>query len=330
MNNQTFPYLYIRRIEARTVITALKKTKRHRSAPGVNLMLLCVIGLLIVGFLGISIYSGLQAFMESDLQRISMNAAMVGASQYYSSPSGSATAPKPDSATAIATATATFNALASNSSLNGFSPTIVSVTNNDSNDSITVASKAVIPTGFMGPIGIDQIEVNATSTARALMYKPTIFVGPIKILPDGTTLASYSQTVTLAFPLVDGPGNDLYVEENEADQQGYVIEACNDTECYDVTSAATPVGTSQILTVNGVKVIYGTAMIDIGKAGVRKASKIRFTHDNQFDSYNKGVLNPTAAAPDPLIIQRMMLFGYAGTCVDSSNCGIPAGFVPVF
>lgn len=312
------------------MIPSLNKPKRHLSAPGVNLMLLCVVGALIVGFLGISIYSGLQAFLESDLQRISMNAAMVGASQYYRSPSGSATTPAPDSANAIATATQTFNALASNSSLNGFSPTIVSVTNNDSNDSITVASKATIPTGFMAPIGISQIEVNATSTARALMYEPTIFVGPIKILPDGVTLASYSQTVTLAFPLVDGPGNDLYVEGNEADQQGYVIEACNDAECYDVTRAATPVGTSKLATVNGVQVLYGTAMIDIGKVGVRKASKIRFTHDNQFDSYNKGVLNPVAAAPDPLVIQRMMLFGYASSCVDSATCGVPAGFVPVF
>jgi hypothetical protein len=312
------------------VIPTLRKTKRRCSAPGVNLMLLCVVGLLIIGFLGVSIYSGLQAFMESDLQRISMNAAMVGASQYYSSPSGSATAPTPDSANAIATATQTFNALASNSSLNGFSPTIVSVTNNDSNDSITVASKAVIPTGFMSPIGISEIEVNATSTARALKYEPTVFVGPIKILPDGTTLDSYSQTVTLAFPLVDGPGNDLYVEQDSVDQQGYIIEACNDSECYDVTSAATPVGTSQLLTVNGTQVICGTAMIDIGKVGVRKASKIRFTHNNQFDSYNKGALNPAPTVPTPLVIKRLMLFGYAGTCVDSTNCGVPAGFVPVF
>lgn len=312
------------------MIPIAKQTQRRLSSPGSNLMMLCAVGVLIVGFLGISVYSGLQAFMESDLQRVSMNAALIGASQYYKSPTGSATAPTPDVGGATAAATAAFNQLTSSSSINGFSPSIVSVTNNDSNDSITVAAKASIDTGFMTPIGISKIEVNATSTARALKYEPTNFIGPVTINPDGSTLSTYSQTVTLAFPLVDGPGNDLYVEQISTDQQGYVVEACNDTNCYDVTSAATPVGTSQLLSVNGVKALYGTALIDIGAAGVHKATKLRFTHSNNFDSYSAGTKNPTATAPNPLVIQRIMLFGYAGTCVSSSNCGVPAGFDPVF
>jgi len=311
-------------------IPHIKQTLRRRSNPGANLMLLCAVALMIVGFLGISIYSGLQNFMESDLQRISMNAAMVGASRYYKSATGSATAPTPDSGGAISAATQTFNTLTSNSSINGFSPSLTSVTNNDTTDTITVAAKASLDTGFLSPIGISTIEVNATSTARALKYQPTNFTGPVKITPDGASVDTYSETMTLAFPLVDGPGNDLYVEQDFANQQGYVVEACNDTDCYDVTSAATPVGSSQLKAVNGVQALYGTAMIDIGKAGVRKASKLRFTHSNNFDTYNQGALGPVPTAPNPLIIQRVMLFGYAASCVSATNCGVPAGFDPVF
>jgi hypothetical protein len=315
-------------IEAPNLIPVTRKTLRRRSHSGSNLMLLCAVGTMIVGFMGISIYSGLQTFMESDLQRLSMNAALVGASRYYKS--DAATAPAPDSGGAITAATQTFNTLVANSSLKGFNPSLVSVTNNDSTDSVTVTSKASMDTGFLAPIGIKKFEVNATSTARALKYQPTNFTGPVKITPDGTTVDTYSQTLTLAFPLTDGPGNDLYVEQDSANQQGYVIEACNDTDCYDVTSAASPVGTSQLLTVNGVQVLYGTAMIDIGKAGVRKASKLRFTHANNFDSYNLGVLNPAPTAPNPLVIRKVMLFGYAGTCVSPTSCGVPAGFDVVF
>jgi hypothetical protein len=301
--------------------------KRHS---GSNLMMLCAVGLLIVGFLGISIYTGLQGFVESDLQRVSMNAALVGASAYYTSPSGSATAPVANAANATSVATTAFNQLVANSSLNGFNPTLVSVTSNDTTDSVTVTAKAKMETNILGTIGIKSIEVNAVSTARALKYEPTGFTGPISILPDGTTLASYSNTLSLVFPLIDGPGNDLYLEQNYADQQGYVIEACNDTDCYDVTSAATPVGTGHTATVNGSLVVYGSAMVDIGKIGVRKASKLRFTHSNQFTPYNKGALNAAPTAPDPLVIRRVMIFGYAGTCVSATNCGVPAGFSPVF
>lgn len=308
----------------------LKHPVQRKRSAGSNLMMLCAVAVVIVGFMGISIYTGLQAFMESDLQRISMNAALVGAAAYYKSPSGSATAPTPDTGGANAAATAAFNQLVANSSLKGFNTKFISVTNNDGNDSVTVTAQSSIGASFLAPMGIKTIEVNAVSTARALKYEPTAFTGPISILPDGATLPSYSQTLTLAFPLVDGPGNDLYLEQDFALQQGYIVEACSNTECYDITKAATPVGTSHLATVNGEQVIYGTAMIDIGKAGVHKATKLRFTHCNLFDSYNKGVLNPKAAAPTPLEIKRVMLFGYAGTCVSATNCGIPAGFTPVF
>lgn len=313
--NQTFP------------ITHRKIAKPRKKQLGANLAILCAVAVLIIGFMGISIYTGLQAFIEGDLQRASMNAAMAGAAAYYGQTDGTGR-PKPDSGGAQGIATSTFNAITSNSSLGGFNAS-ATASSNDANDSITVTAKAGIGTPLLAPLGITAIETNAKATARALKYEPSQFTGPLKILPVDGNIGSYSRVIELAFPVVDGPGTDIYIEQDAAMQQGYVLEACNDTECYNLTPGATKVGTSQILTVNGMPVVYGTAVFDMGKAGVRKASKLRITHCNQFDYYNAGAGPTPTPTATPLTIKRIMLFGYAGACVDDQNCPIPAGFAPV-
>jgi hypothetical protein len=311
--------------EKRIVQPACKRIRKK--SQGANLAILCAMSVMIIGFMGISIYTGLHAFIEGDLQRASMNAALAGAAAYYGKTDGTGK-PTADSAGAQSTATTTFNSITSNSSLKGFSAT-ATVASADNNDSVTVTAQAKIPTAFLAPIGITAIETTAKSTARALRYEPTQFTGPLKVLPVAGNIASYSKVIDLAFPLVDGPGSDLYLEMDAASQQGYVVEACNDTECYNLTPGATKVGTSQILTVNGMPVIYGTAVIDLAKAGVRKASKLRITHCNQFDFYNAGAGPTPTPTATPLTIRRILMFGYAGACVDDKTCSIPAGFAPV-
>lgn len=310
-----------------TTLTIIKR-KRHR---GANLALLCGVALLILGFMGICIYTGLQAFMEGDLQRTAMNAAMAGASRYYS---GLGTSGKPTANAGNATgyAQSTFQGIVSNSSLGGFGASIVSVASNDSNDSVTVTAKATLGTGLLSPVGISQIQVNSTATARAVRYEPTAFTGPIEIEPDGTTLASYSRILELAFPLTDGEGTDLYVEQPAEAQQGYVVEACNRETCYNIVGAATPVGTSQIIAgPGGERLIYGTATFDLRKVGVNKATRLRFTHGGNFEEpyYNAGAETEYEATAIPLTIQRVMIFNHASACVSSDNCPIPAGFAPV-
>lgn len=307
--------------------TPVTPVRRKRSR-GANLAILAAVGAMLVGFMGISLYTGVQAFLQNDLQRVTTGAAMAGAAAYYSAvgPGGK---PTPNPAGARTIATNAFNTAVSNGSLNGFNAQIVNISNNDSTDSITITSQGTLNTPFLAPIGISQIQANATATARALKYEPTIFTGPVRIEPVSTQLESYSQTIQLAFPMVDGPGNDLYVEQDASMQQGYIVEACNNTQCYSLVPGATPVGTSQILTVNGVQAIYGTAIIDLERAGVRKGDKLRFTHANNFDSYNSGALNPVPLVPTPLEIRRVFIFGYAGACADAQTCSVPAGFEPV-
>lgn len=314
--------------KANQIIIKSRVRIRRRKLRGANLALLLAVAMMLVALLGISIYSGLQAFIQNDLQRVTTSAALAGASAYYSSVGADGKpAPNPDLAKTIAT-TAFDNAVTS-TSLRGFNAQVLNVSHNDSNDSITITSNASVATPFLAVVGIQSIQANARASARALKYEPTRFTGPVSILPDSANINSYSRTIQLAFPMVDGPGNDIYVEQDSALQQGVVVEACNDTECYNLAPGMTPVGTSQLLSLGGAQVLFGTAVIDLQRAGVRKGDKLRFTHANQFDSYNAGVMNPVPAVPTPLVIRRVFVFGYAGNCVDTTNCSIPAGFEPV-
>jgi|GEM_PF-2147559 len=315
-------------IESPSLIPPVMPVRRKRQS-GANLALLCMMGVIILGFVGVCMYGGMQAYVEGDLQKASMGAAMAGAAAYYGKTDAQGS-PAPDSAGAISAATTAFNSAVSNSSLKGFNVTLNGVNNNDSNDSITVDAKATISLPFLGLVGISQMQVNALATAGALRYEPTLYTGPVKILPVAGDINSYSANMKLNFPLVDGPGTDLYVEQDAALQQPYVVEVCNSASCYNVGAGATPVGTSQKITLaDGSVAIVGTAAIDLQKAGVRKGSMLRFTHGNVFDSWTNGAANAPPTVATPLTIRRVMLFGYGSACVDKDTCYLPQGFVPV-
>lgn len=304
------------------------KTYRYACQKGSIMLLFAAMAVMLIAFMGVTIYSGLQTFIQQDLQRVSMNAAMVGAASYYQD-KGANGKPVANGTAARNKALATFRNIVNASSLGGFSPT-ATVTNNDASDSVTVSAVATFGTSLLAPVGINTIEAKAESTARALKYEPTKFTGSISILPDETDIASYSQVIDLTFPMVDGPGNDLYIEQDAATQQGYIVEACNNTNCYNLVSAATLIGSSQRLIVDGgEQAIYGSAIFDLSMAGVRKASKIRITHANNFDLYNAGVLQPAPTVPTPLELRKIMIFGYAGACASSIHCAVPGGFAPV-
>jgi hypothetical protein len=290
---------------------------------------------MLIGFMGIAVFTGLQGYLEGDLQRVSMNAALAGASAYYGA-SDATGRPIPNISLAKDTAKTTFNTIMNNSSLKGFGATIQNITNNSDDDSITVQSTASLTTPLLAPIGITLIETHASATARAVRYEPTLFIQDqsLSLSPQAGNIASYSKILDLTFPLTDGPGNDLYIEQDPGRQQGYVAEACNQQQCYDLVPAAQTVGSSHKEIVNGVQVIYGTAIFDLAKVGVRKASKIRITHanPNPFNYYNAGdgpYLLPATARNAPFI-SRIMLFGYASACVKQGVCPIPAGFMPVY
>ena len=299
---------------------------RHR---GANLAILCCVAAMIVAFMGISIYTGLQAYLQNEIQKAATTSAMSGAAVYYSSP-GPQGKPAPNQGAAIAAATSTFNSITQNSrALKGFGIALNGpITSNDNNDSITVNARGSMGTPFLAPIGINSITMDGAGTARALKYEPTNFIGPVSIIPTDD-IGSFQRVVELDFPMVDGPGTDLYVEQLA--QQPYDIEACNPDMCYDLEPGASPVGTSRKVDVPGAgtRLMLGTFTIDLGAAKVNKATQLRITHGNIFTSFYAGQDQILQVYPTPLNVDRIMIFGYAGVCPNKDNCPIPAGFSPV-
>jgi hypothetical protein len=286
---------------------------------------------LLVAMLGISIYVGLQAFVQSEIQKAASTAALAGASLYYSGNAGGLPEPDPNKAKDVARRVFT-SIVANSGALKGLGVKLIDVTANDKNDSITVKANGSFGTALLAPVGIKKIDMTASGTARALKYIAAgvnSSVGPITLIPDGT-MKSMQQTLDLAFPLVDNPGTDLYIEQYQ--QVQYVVEACNSEVCYDLVSAAKPIGTGKIIksgTKDGTDVIVGSCTIDLAKAGVRKASKLRFTHGNFFASSYSGSKQVLSTYPTPVLLPAVYLYGYASVCPNENTCPVPAGFSPV-
>lgn len=302
----------------------------RRKYRGANLAILAGVSIMIVGFMGIAIYTGLQAYVQNEIQKAASTAAMAGAASYYTAVDGATGRPMPNAGKAQQVAEQTFDQIiASSGALRGFGVARTSVTTNDGTDSVTVSAQGSLPTAFLAPIGITSIQMSADGTARALKYDVTAMVGPITMMPDGSN-ASMQRTVDLVFPLVDNEGTDIYVEQSA--QVEYAVEACNDVECYDLMPGATAIGSGQIKASAmdpGVQVAIGSITIDLERALVNKATKLRFTHGNVYKT-NYGGGNPILQTqPTPLTLDRVFVFGYSGVCPDANRCPIPAGFAPV-
>lgn len=290
---------------------------------GSSLILMVVLLVLIVAFMGISIYSGTQAFLVNEAQKNASSAAMAGAAYYYRlDEAGQAV---PNAGYAMQTARETFTRAAGASALGSTGFQIESLSDTGSGG-INLQVSGALGTSLLAPVGIQEMEVNSEATARALQFVPTEETGPITILPLGGNIATYSRRVNFAFPVMDGPGYDMVIRMNPADQQGYVVEACTETECYDLGPGARPIGTSVIRNVDGATIVYGSAVFDFRQAGVNKFVGLRITHGNQFDWYSNGALQPPSLEPQILTIDDIAIMGYAGACVQPGQCTVPAGY----
>jgi hypothetical protein len=77
----------------------------------------------------------------------------------------------------------------------------------------------------------------------------------------------------------------------------------------------------------GADLIVGDAWIDLEKAKVRKATKLRFTHGQIYaNNYGGGGSTYLQMWETPLNIQPVVIYGYSGMCPNANNCPVPAGF----
>ena len=290
---------------------------RHR---GSSLAIFAAFLVTLVALIGIVLFTSVQALLHHELQQASSAAAKAGAAYYYSGVSVNNRALR-DPATAAQVAENTFNNLAANSSiLRGFQATLSGsrVTTDASQDSVTVESRVLFGTPLLAPIGINNVELTTRESARSVKM---LVVDAPSATPPLVIKPGQSKLIDLQFPITDTPGIEIAIHQNpdNADEQGYIVEACNSNRCHDLDANGLLVnGTDSAAVVrNGQRIISGDASLVFKSSGVSKATKLRITNANM-----------NAYSIKPVVIDGISVYGYASACVTATNCPIPSGFKP--
>lgn len=312
------------------------RTNRLKPQRGSVLIFTVAFIVVLLGFLGMAVYTGMNAYVQNELQNAASTSAMVGASSYYDGDFGTisinnlGTFPNQDGTRAAAAATTTFNRIVANSPvlqrMGAQLDPAGGVTNNNADDSVQVNALATIPTPFLTLLGIDSFQV--TANARSGYVKA--------IYPNATTGLSSNalggnpngfaapMTLNLPYPVLDGPGPDLRITENQP-YVGYMVEICSENDCYDVTPQAIPVPNSgnsgafidrqytSTVPAQNRRVVYGDVLIDLSQANIRKGSRIVIRDDGIPDQFAGGTLQ-MLQVPPASSIKGIEVYHYATSC----------------
>ena len=304
------------------------KIQRQREHGG-SLIIMAVVGAMLCAFVGTAIFLSMQALLHHELQQAVATSAKVGAANYYSYYTMS-NRPGRNPVMAHHLALATFNAVVRESStLRGTKPTLTALRISPQNDTVTVEAEVIIPTGLLAPIGIERMKIIERETARAMRFSPVDVTGPL-VLEAGE-----SRTIEFPYPVVDTLGTDVIIQQDPLNsfEQGYIMEACNADECFDMGSGARDLmkatydgqkvqvesDDNDIQPREGNRVIFGESSFFLKPSKVNKATSLRVTNAN-INNY-PGI--------SPLRISQISVFGYSGLCISEHNCPLPAGFRPV-
>jgi len=287
----------------------------YRRERGSILIMTVILISMIIGFMGVTLYLGIQSYAQSELQKAATSAAMVGASSMYTS-TGTA-APTKNVNTALAAANTTFTAIRNSSpALQAFYQSH-SITPG-ANDTLSITVQGNINAGLLSFAGINQIEVQANATARAVQYLIAEPSRPLYILPQANNPQSFFVTTAKTFPIIDRQGNDIYIEQSVVSP--FSLEACSANSCYNLAPGAVSSGG----TING-QWLSGNLLIDMNAAGVSKASMLKVSDDGNYTSTINGTTYLNTKPPGTRI-DRISVFGYSSLCPNANTCPVPAGF----
>ncbi len=293
----------------------------------------------LLGFLGIAIYTGLNAYLQNELQNAVSSSAGAGAAAFFDTFDANGV-PQVSSAEAQLSAQTTFdNIIAANPAMTSFGVAMTGApTLNVARQTVTVEATATVPTPFLALVGISDYTVDATSTARyaRMNVDTTNFTINTKTGP-------YYRILNVDPPLVDGPGPDMFVSSaaTGGGYHGIIVELCSAGKCYDVGRAALPQSADAIVSDRDYpgfgtrRVLYGDFYIDLGGTGlgynqhVKKGAAIRIVDDGVQDYIvvgSGGSQRGIELDPQPTEVAAMRMFHYSVFCADQNLCSLPTGF----
>jgi hypothetical protein len=289
-------------------------------------------GIMLV-LLSMAIYMGTTSYIQQELQKVATAAANAGAAAFYDTTDANGL-PLANAATATTAANSVFsNTLTQATVLQNAQTALQGAPIVAGDGTVQVTAQSTLATPLLAFFGIQQFGLNAVGRARPVRM---VLTSPATLTPDSGV---FMREVALPEPLMDRPGVDIAIE-TQPPFRGYMVEACSNNTCYDITGAARPRNGGFALdqpvgnTGTQRRVLYGPASIDLGAtssrytAGVRKATMIRFLDDGVYDHFDAAGNRQVEILPQPLIINRMELYHYATACPATGNCPIPPFFQP--
>ncbi|MBX2861706.1 MAG: hypothetical protein KTR14_10770 [Vampirovibrio sp.] len=291
----------------------------------------------LLAFLGLAIYTGLNAYLQNELQKAASTAALAGASSYYDDVNAQG-APQKNAANALTAAQQTWNRMTvNNGALANFGATATSGPNAlAGSETVSLETQAVVPTPFLAPVGVNSLTVTANAIAKNVLYtlQNPVSIDPLTGANGGGT--AWMQNVLLDHPLVDGPGADMVIFPAVfgGGTHGYMVEACSGNQCVDVSHAARLLGNGSILERDygdGTSrwVIYGPVSIDLGAAGglgynanMKKATSLKIVDDGIPDMFfGAGDRRLILSNAQPNQINFIKINHHAVTCSGINACG---------
>lgn len=311
---------------------------KNRASHGVSMILFAVTGMMLVGFLGIALYAGLNAYIQTELQQMANGMAQAGARSLYDNfdASGQPIPSTGQSQAAMAAVQGRF--LSANPALQSFGGVAVLDQSADSgSEMVSVTLQKNIPTPILGFLGINTISIQAASIARyAQMSIPPGFSS------INTATGPYVRQINLDPPLLNGPGPDIYINTgiSGGGYHGLMLEVCSAGTCVNVGRGARIANNNGVIVERSYggqtyRVLYGQFFIDMDAIGVdvRKGVALKIIDDGIHDYYtnlnsavpSRGLeLVPAATRPSSLRLMR-----FAVTCSASgSACNLPSAFIP--
>ncbi|MDH4379205.1 MAG: hypothetical protein QE263_04805 [Vampirovibrionales bacterium] len=294
----------------------------RRAQRGVVAVLIAGTLVMLLIALGVALYTGVNAYIQGDLQHLSNSMALAGARSMYddleTDPSISVTvdgitttalpgktAPQFSQAKAKDAANAVFDRVTKYHPIlsNNFQTSIDKLIINEEEQSVLVVLTGVIPTPFLSFMGINELDLEAKS--KALYSQVNGLTTPIRINTQGVDAqgepdpkSPYAQAINLPLPLLDGYGPDLFMDTGLAASGGYHgvrIELCTvedaTLKCYDMGKAARVYNNQgairPIMNKAGGeigRVLYGKIFIDMAYLNFNKATAIRISDDGVHDA----------------------------------------------
>lgn len=305
-------------------------TSIRKAASGVVLASIAAFGAVLIGFMGVGIYVGLNAYIQSELHNATSAAVIAGASALYDEV-GAGGAPVYNTGRGVIATQQVFNKIISrNPALQAFGAGISEGPTVNDDRTILLGATAQIPMPFLAPIGLGTIGIRARSMAQYARQS----------LPAGrftmsSLSAPFTRAVNLDPPLLDGPGTDLYIIP-DALNHGYMVEVCSAGQCVDVSKAARGTVVDRMYFGRRRQVIYGPAYIDLGAINgfegynklAQKGAQLKILDDGIPDRQGGGG-RALELFVRPTVFTGVFVYHHATLCdVRSRLCNVTGGFEP--